>query len=108
MTSYSSVTILGRCAFNTKLNRTNNDIPVCNGAVLYSKRVKKGDGYVDKTCYLPFRAFRGLAQLISTHGEKGKQVLLEGFLDQDKFENDRGDTKDVYTLEVETVRFITS
>ncbi len=84
MAKLNKVTLIGHLGTKPVLNHTNtNQVPVCNLSVAVNDSWKdKTTGEKrEKTTWFNVVCYRGLAETVVAHLDKGRQVYIEGRLD---------------------------
>lgn len=86
------ICIHGRIVENPELKRTQNDIPVCNIMVAVNRNYsgKEGESNVD---FFKVICWRGLAEMICNHFHKGKEILLSGEMQSNKWKDKDGNNR---------------
>ena len=79
-----------------------------SGTVIATFSIAVNRKYKDKesVLFMPCVAFGKLAEIITKYGDKGKKVLVSGYLSDDSYENTEGITIHRMKLYLDTVRFI--
>lgn len=88
MAKLNKVSIIGHIGVKPVLNHTTtNQVPVCNLSVAVndSWKDKTTGEKKEKTTWMNVVCYRGLAETVVAHMDKGRQVYVEGRLDIRKF-----------------------
>jgi single-strand DNA-binding protein len=89
----------GRLTRDAELGYTNSGTEVANFSVAYSRSIKKGDQWEDKSCFIEAVIFGKRAEGISKYLTKGQQVTISGELDFDRWEDkDTGKARSKHRL----------
>ena len=100
--SYCKMTVLGRLTNDPKTKDFEKGSVTRFGVAYYS-----GFGEKRKTHFVDCETWGKLGTTIGTHLKKGDSVLLEGFLEQQKWEKD-GEKSQKHVLKVDDFRFCDS
>ena len=80
-----NMTILqGRLTRDPELKQTAGGIDVCRFTVAWSEKYKE----TEKNLFLDCTAFAGTAKMVANYFKKGKEIVVEGQLQTDKWEKD--------------------
>ncbi|MEM6281872.1 MAG: single-stranded DNA-binding protein [Chloroflexota bacterium] len=74
--TYHQITIVGNVGRDPELRYTSNGIAVTDFSVATSRRVKRGDDWVDETTWWRVTCWRRQAEIVAQYVKKGKQVLV--------------------------------
>ena len=94
--SYNKVTVVGNLTRDIEIRTISSGAQVTDFAVAVNDRIKQGDQWKDDTTFVDITAWGKTAELLQRFGGKGKMILVEGRLKQDKWvdkETDRNRTK---------------
>lgn len=86
---------------------TAGGIDIVQFTVAWSEKFKKADGTEGETkCFLPCKAWRGTATFLDKFfHSKGAEVLLEGRLETEEWDNQNGEHRSRIILNVEKAHF---
>lgn len=103
--SVNKVILIGRLGQNPEMKNTASGMAIAKLNVATSRRVKKGEEWVEETEWTRVTAFGKTAEACGRFLEKGRQVYVEGRLQTSTYEKD-GEKR--YTTEViaDTVQFL--
>jgi single-strand DNA-binding protein len=86
MANFTSVVVVGRLTRDPELAYATTGSPVCHFTVATSRRYTKQDGQkVEQTTFLDVDAWKRLAEQCQQFLKKGRQVLVMGSLQQDRW-----------------------
>jgi single-strand DNA-binding protein len=88
MSEINQVTIIGRMTRDGELKYTNAGTAVLNGSVAVNKRIKKGEEWTEEANYFDFTLWGKQAEGLSRFLVKGKQIGINGELQQKRWEQD--------------------
>ena len=94
----------GRLTDNPDLRKTASGVSVCNFTIAVDRSfVRQGEerqtDFFDVTCW------RGLAELVSKHFRKGKEILVSGEMHSQRWEDKEGNKRTSWHIEAQTVDF---
>lgn len=93
------ITIVGNVGSEPELRFTPSGAAVCNFSVAVTPRRKNGDQWEDgEATWYRVNAWRGLAENIAESIQKGVRVIVQGRLENRKYESREGGTG--YSLEI--------
>lgn len=95
------MTLHGRLVRDPELKQTNSGVPVCSITVAWSE--KRGE--TETKLFLPVTAWRGTAELLSKHFSKGREIIVEGRLQQREWTDNEGNRRQVIEMQAERVHF---
>lgn len=83
----NTVVIGGNLVRDSELKYTNSGLAICEFAVAVNDRRKQGDDWVDEVSYFDVTLFGRSGEAIQRYLMKGKQVVVEGKLRQDRWQD---------------------
>lgn len=87
MANYNKVTLIGTLTRNPELRRTRADLAICKFSLAINRTfTAKGEKHEEVT-FVEIDSFGKPAELISKHCDKGSQLLVEGRLKLDQWED---------------------
>lgn len=96
------VVIKGRLTADPELKTTQTGVETCSFTVAVDRYAGKDK---EKTVnFIPCRAWRATAAFIANYFMKGKEILIDGALNIDKYDKD-GETRSFAYINVDTVEF---
>ena len=110
MTDLNKVFLIGRLtrdlgADERSFGYIGNGTARANVSIAVNRSKKTGDGYTDEVNYFDVTIWGKTAENLKPYLLKGKQILVEGYLKQDRWEKD-GQKQSRITIQAETVRLI--
>lgn len=96
----NSVIIHGRLSRDPELKVVEikgDDVKVCNFSVAVDK-------YGEGANFFRCQAWRKSAEMVDKHFHKGKEIIVQGSMEQDKYEKD-GETRYSWTLNAQRIEF---
>jgi len=100
----NKVVILGRMAADPELRQTNSGTSVTSFTVAVDRPFTKGtDRQAD---WLDVVAWRNTAEFICKYFQKGKPIIVEGYLQTRTYEDKNGSKHKVVEIQAENVEFV--
>ena len=98
------IAIHGRITRDPELKQTQSGVSVCNFTVAVDRnRTKQGEDKVAD--FFDCVAWRGLAEVISKHFTKGKEIVLDGEMHSRKWTDKDGNNRYSWEVQVNNVDF---
>ena len=88
MADINRVTIIGRLTRDADITYTPGGMAIAKMSLAINRRVKSGDGWADESNYFDVQLFGKSAESLKPYLLKGKQVGVDGYLKQDRWEKD--------------------
>jgi len=82
------VVLVGRLTRDAELKYTNSGMAVCRFSIANNKRKKSGDGWTDVARFFDIVLWGKQGETLNQYLKKGKQVAIQGELEQDRWEQD--------------------
>lgn len=79
---------VGRLVRDGELKYTSGGLAICKISIASNSRAKKGDEYVDEASFFDVSIFGRSAEALNQYLTKGKQVVVQGRLKQERWEKD--------------------
>lgn len=90
----------GRLTKDIDLRYTQSGAAYCNFTVAWSEKYKE----IESKCFLACKAWRGAAETLANYFHKGKEIIVEGRLSTEEWEQD-GDKRSRTVLSVDKIHF---
>jgi single-strand DNA-binding protein len=100
MQDISSVTQTGRLTRDAELKYTSGGLAICNFSIASNKSKKVGDRWEDEAHFFDCVLFGKYAESMSRYLTKGKQISLQGELNQERWEKE-GQKRSRVTIKVD-------
>ena len=84
----NSVIEIGRLTRDAEVNYTAGGMAIATFSIAVSRKIKKNNEWVEEVNYFDVKVFGNQAKNLSQFLIKGKQVGIEGYLHQDRWEKD--------------------
>ena len=88
MTDINTLTIIGRLTSNCDLAHTAGGAARLNLSIAVNRSQKSGGEWSDKASFFDVTVWGKTAENISPYLSKGKQIAVQGYLDQQRWEKD--------------------
>jgi single-strand DNA-binding protein len=88
MADINHVILIGRLTRDAELKYTTGGTAVCKFSIAVNKKKKQGETWIDEANFFDVTAWAKLAETLSKYLVKGKQVAIDGELQQDRWEKD--------------------
>jgi len=103
---HNIVSIIGNAVEDPELRQV-GDSTVAKLRIAANKSFKTKDGEKkQKTLFINVEAWRGTAKVIGDFVKKGKQILVNGTLEMDEWENDAGEKKSAYKISATNIQLL--
>ena len=109
MRDHNHVSIIGRLAQNAEIRYTTANLAVCQIRLAVSRTKKTGDGqYQDEGNFFNVAIFGEYARKMQPHLTQGKQILVDGELRQQTWQDDSGKNRSAVTIVGNFLQFLRS
>lgn len=107
MASFNRVILLGRLARDVELTYSASGVAIGKVGLAVNDKRKDRDGqYVDEVTFVDLTMFGRTAEVASEYTSKGKSLLVEGRLKQDRWENNEGEKRTKLHVIVEKLQLL--
>jgi len=106
MAGFNKIIMLGHLTRNPELRYTTNGTPVGSFGLATNRRFKQGDELKEEVCFVDVVAFGKVAENACQYLAKGSKALIEGRLQQRRWENQDGTKHSKHEVVAETVQFL--
>ena len=103
MADICSVIVTGRLSRDAQLKYSSNGIPAVRGTVACNKSRKRGDQWVTEGHFFDFIYWGNTAEKLTQYLAKGKDVVIKGELNQNRWEQD-GQARSKVEILVEEIK----
>lgn len=97
----NKVVLQGRFTADPEMKATQSGVNYCNFTVAWSEKYKE----IETDCFLSCRAWRQTAEFVPKYFHKGDQVVVEGRLVTQKWQDQQGQNRSMTLCEVDKVHF---
>lgn len=91
----------GRLTRDPELRNTQSGTPVCSFTLAWSEKIKENETQL----FLDCTAWRGTGELISKHFSKGKEIIVKGKLNTEKWQDKDGNNRTSIKMTVDEFNF---
>lgn len=97
----NKVVLQGRFTADPEIKTTQSGVNCCNFTVAWSEKYKE----IETNCFLSCCAWRQTAEFVPKYFHKGDQVVVEGRLVTQKWQDQQGQNRSMTLCEVDKVHF---
>lgn len=106
MSSMNKVILLGNLTRDPELKYTGSGAAVCEMSIALNYTIGKGDQKKDEVSFIDLTAFSKTAENAAEYLKKGRQIIVEGRLQQDRWETPEGQKRSKVKVIVERLTFV--
>lgn len=106
MVNMNRLVIAGNLTRDPELRQLSGNNAVCNFAIGVNRRSGKGDQQKEEVSFFDVECWGKTAELAGQHLYKGRPVLLEGRLKQERWEAQGGGNRSRVVIIAESVQFL--
>ncbi len=106
MVSFNKVILMGNLTRDPEIRYNPNGTAVANFSVAVNRRYKQGDEFKDEVSYFDVVVFGKQAENCSQYLNKGAGVLVDGRLQQRRWETDDGQKRSKVEVVAQSVQFM--
>ncbi len=106
MTSFNKVILIGNLTRDPEIRYTPNGTPVASFAIAVNRKYKQGEETKEEVSYIDIVVFGKQAENCSKYLGKGNGVLIDGRLQQRRWETDEGQKRSKHEVVAERVQFM--
>lgn len=88
MTDMNNISIIGRLTRDAEVTYTPGGMAIANLSIALNRSEKKGTEWVETADYFDVKVFGNQAKNLGPYLLKGKQIGIEGYLRQERWEKD--------------------
>lgn len=106
--NFNRVIVGGNLTRDPELRYTPQGAPVCNFAMAVNRywNDRKTGQRQEETSFLDFEAWGKTAELVAQHCKKGRPLLVEGRLKQDRWQDQGGQNRSKVKVVAEQIQFV--
>lgn len=109
MANYNKIIMIGNLTRDPQMSYLPSNTPVVEFGLASNRRWKGQDGQQrEDTCFVDCRAYGRQAETINQYTAKGRQILVEGRLQFDRWQDKEGQTRSKHRIIVENFQFLDS
>lgn len=106
MTGFNKVILIGNLTRNPELRYTPSGTPVVNFALAVNRRYRQADDQKEEVCYIDIVAFGKQAEHCGQYLSKGDGAIVDGRLQQRRWETEDGQKRSKHEVIAQTVTFL--
>src|SRR3972149_2617768 len=106
MVSFNKVILMGNLPKDPEVRFTPGGTPVATLALAVNRRYKQGEELKDEVCYVAVVVFGKQAENCGQYLSKGHGVIVDGRLQQRRWETDDGQKRSKHEIVAQTVNFL--
>ena len=106
MAGFNKVILMGNLTRNPELRYTPSGTPVASFGLAVSRRFKQGDDLKEEVCFVDIVVFGKQAEHCGQYLSKGNGVIVEGRLQQRRWETEDGQKRSKHEVVAQTVTFM--
>ena len=106
MTSFNKVILLGNLTRDPEIRYTPNGIAVASFAIAVNRKYKQGDETKEEVSYIDIVVFGKQAESCGQYISKGDSVLIDGRLQQRRWETEEGQKRTKIEVVAQSVNFM--
>jgi len=106
MVSYNKVILIGNLTKDPEIRYTPSGTPVANFRLAVNHKYKQGDDLKEEVCYIDIVVFGKQAENCGQFLNKGQSVIVDGRLQERRWETEDGQKRNKHEVVAQTVRFM--
>lgn len=106
MTSFNKVILMGNLTKDPEIRYTPGGTAVANFRMAVNHRYKQGDEYKEEVCFIGIVVFGKQAENCGQYLNKGSGVIVEGRLQERRWETDDGQKRTKHEVVAQSVQFL--
>ena len=106
MASFNKVILMGNLTKDPELRYTPNGTAVASFSLAVNRRYKQGDEFKDEVCYIDIVVFGKQAENCGQYLGKGHGIIIDGRLQQRRWETDDGQKRSKHEVVAQSIRFL--
>ena len=106
MAGFNKVILMGNLTRNPELRYTPSGTPVASFGLAVSRRFKQGEDLKEEVCFVDIVVFGRQAEHCGQYLSKGNGAIIEGRLQQRRWETEDGQKRSKHEVVAQTVTFM--
>ena len=102
------ISLVGRLTRDPELRHTPAGTAVCKLRLAYTRRIKAGGEWQDKSCYIDVVVWANQGEMVAQYMSKGRRIGVVGELDWREYEANDGSKRQAYEINARSVQFLDS
>jgi len=103
---FNKVVLIGNLTRNPELRYTPSGTPVANFGLAVNRRFKQADDQKEEVCYIDIVVFGKQAEHCGQYLNKGDGAIIDGRLQQRRWETDDGQRRSKHEVVAQSVTFL--
>ena len=108
MASFNRVVLVGNLTRDVELRHISNGTAVTDIGLAVNDRVKRNNEWVDEVSFFDCTMWGRTAEVASEYLQKGSQILIEGRLKQERWEDGEGNKRSKVKVTVDNMQMLGS
>jgi len=105
MVSYNKVILIGNLTKDPEIRYTPSGTPVTSFRLAVNHRYKQGEEFKEEVCFIDVVVFGKQAEACGQYLGKGSSVIVDGRLQERRWETEDGQKRSKHEVVAQTVRF---
>jgi len=106
MASFNKVILMGNLTKDPEIRYTPSGTPVATFGLAVNRRYKQGEELKDEVCYIDIVVFGKQAEHCGQYLGKGHGVIVDGRLQQRRWETDDGQKRSKHEVVAQSINFL--
>jgi single-strand DNA-binding protein len=106
MTGFNKVILIGNLTRNPEVRYTPSGVPVTSFGLAVNRRFRQADGLKEEVCYIDVVVFGKQAEHCGQYLSKGNGVIVDGRIQQRRWETEDGQKRSKHEVVAQTVTFL--
>jgi len=106
VTGFNKVILIGNLTKNPELRYTPNGTPVANFGLAVNRKYRQAEELKEEVCFVDIVVFGKQAEHCGQYLSKGNGVIVDGRLQQRRWETDDGQKRSKHEVVAQTVTFL--
>jgi single-strand DNA-binding protein len=106
MVSYNKVILIGNLTKDPEIRYTPSGTPVANLRLAVNHKYKQGEDLKEEVCYIDVVVFGKQAENCGQYLNKGQSVIVDGRLQERRWETEDGQKRSKHEVVAQAVRFM--
>ncbi len=103
---FNKIILIGKLTRDPEVRYTPQGTSVCNFGIAVNRKYKQGDELKEEVTFINVVVFGKQADTCGQYLNKGSSVLVEGRLQERRWETEEGQQRSKYEVVAQTVRFL--
>ena len=106
MASFNKVILIGNLTKDPEIRYTPNGTAVASFSIAINRKYKQGDELKEEVCYIDIVVFGKQAETCGQYIKKGNAIIVDGRLNQRRWETEDGQKRSKHEVVAQSVRFL--